>query len=71
MILGTRLEFRKPLMCCQGDFDKVSIRFYKNLVGSLIVLKYPFSFSVKLILPILFCMRNWRFRELGSINQYD
>ena len=59
MVLGTRFEFRKSLMCCQGDFDKLSVRFEINLVSSLIVIKknhlvlawtwfYPYCFVWKI-----------------------
>ena len=64
MVLGTRVEFRKWLICCHGDFDKLLIRFKVNLVSFLIVLEFPFSFSMNLILPMMLEWKIGDFREL-------
>ena len=64
MVLGIRFEFRKPLMCCQGEFDKLPIRFEVNLLSSPIAPEYPFSFSMNLILPTMFEFKIGDFREL-------
>ena len=49
---------------------KIMIHDCVVLLSSLVVLEYPFSFSMNLTLPILFCMRDWRFGELGSTDQH-